>query len=91
MFARHPTDCDKYIRCNLDGKLLQIVQCPGYLVFNIELSLCDQAYKIDCSTGFEITTTTISPALKTTESTNTDTIGKLIINKLNYNTMNASL
>jgi Chitin binding Peritrophin-A domain len=60
VFARHPTDCTKYIRCDTNGDAVMVVQCPGYFVFNAQSNICDEPSRVDCATGLEITTTTIS-------------------------------
>lgn len=59
-FVRHPTDCSKYIRCK-DKQPFIVQQCPGILVFNAKIGICDQSYNFDCTTGLEITKKTTTP------------------------------
>lgn len=57
-FVRHPIDCKKYIRCDRLKNTYIIVECPGDLIFNDSIKICDLPYRTECVT--DTTSTTIT-------------------------------
>ncbi|GFR58307.1 hypothetical protein ElyMa_005357200 [Elysia marginata] len=46
-FIRHPYRCDQFFQC-AHGQAQHVVTCPGNLMFNTHLNVCDWPSNVDC-------------------------------------------
>ena len=63
-FSPHPTDCSKFLQCekSTTGALIETeITCPGGLLFNSNLNVCDWAQNVVCTTQPTKPTTTAIP------------------------------
>ena len=48
-YIRDPKDCSKFIHCQ--GSRPTFKECPGVLVFDLALEVCNWPFAVDCGDG----------------------------------------